>query len=75
VLRFVMLLLSFRSKYTLFRSSYFQQLVHLIRGEELFQMPVPSRKFGVHYKLVFSSHVLLIRGGSEVGVIYVNLKR
>jgi len=37
-------------------------------------MTVLSRKFGVRYKLVFSSRVPLIRGGIEVVVIYVNLK-
>ena len=68
MLRFVMLLLSFRSKCTVFRGRYFQQLVHLIRGEDLFQMAVLSRKFRVRYKLVFSSRVPLIRGGSAVGV-------
>jgi len=72
--RFVMLLLSFRTKCTVLRGRYFQQLVHLVRGEELFQMTDLSRKSGVRYKLVFSSRVPLIRGGSEVGVIYVNLK-
>lgn len=74
MLRFVMLLLSFRSKCTVFRGRYFQQLVPLIRGEELFQITVLSTKFVVRYKLLFPSSVPLIRGGNEVGVIYVNLK-
>jgi len=64
VLRFVLLLWSFRTKCTVLRGRYFQQLVHLIRGEGLFQMTDLIRKSGVRYKLVFSSRVPLIRGGS-----------
>jgi hypothetical protein len=57
-----------------FRGRDIQQLVHLIRGGELFQMAVLNRKFGVRYKLVSSSRVPLTRGGRDVGVIYVHLK-
>jgi hypothetical protein len=74
VLGFVMLLLSFRNKCTVFRGRCSQQFVRLINGEELFHMAVLSRKFGDRHKFVFNSRVPLVRGGSETDVIYVIFK-
>jgi hypothetical protein len=71
VFRFVMLLLSFRNKCTVFRGRSSQQFVYLTRGEELLHMAFLSRKFGDHHKPMFNSSVPLVRGECEVDVIYV----